>query len=331
MKRVAEREHDVVRRVDDVRDRAHAGGEQARLQPDRRLAHRHVAEEPPDVPRATLEVVDGHVDRLVARRLRVDSWRRPELELVEGGNLARDPVDREQIRPVARRLEEQHLLDERQHVAERRPGLGLGEHHDPGVVGAEGDLVLGENHPVRELAADLPLLELEPAREHRPGQRDGNRRTGAEVPGPADDLPRLALPHVDLAELEPVRIRMLVRLEHLADAEEPEVAVLVRHAATLDPFDLGGRDRKPGRQLLERHLDGDVVPQPGNRDSQNCLSTRRSPSQSGRMSGKSYLSCATRSIPQPNAKPDHSSGSRPTLSKTRGSTMPEPPISSQPE
>ena len=199
------------------------------------------------------------------------------------------------------------------------------------MVCAERDLVLGEDHPVGQLAADLPLLELQPAGKHRPGQRDGHGRSDAEVPGAADDLSRLALPHVDPAQLQPVGVRMLRRLQHLADAEEPEVAVLVRHAATLDPFDLGRRDREPGRQLLERHLDGDVVPQPGNRDSQNCLSTRRSPSQSGRMSGKSYLSCATRSIPQPNAKPDHSSGSRPTFSNTRGSTIPEPPISSQPE
>ena len=36
VQRVPEREHDVVRRVDDVRDRPHAGGVQARLQPDRR-------------------------------------------------------------------------------------------------------------------------------------------------------------------------------------------------------------------------------------------------------------------------------------------------------
>ena len=286
VERVPQCEHDVVRRVDDVRDRAHARVEQARLQPDRRLADLHVAEEPPDVAGTALEVVDRDVDRLVTGRLRVDARRLRELELVERRNLARNAVDREEIGSVARRLDEQHLLDERKHVAERRPGLGLGEDHDPGVVGAELDLVLGEDHPVRELATDLPLLELEPAGEHRPGQRNGHGRSGAEVPRSADDLPRLALPHVDPAQLQPVSVRMLRRLEHLADPEEPEVAVLVGDAAPLDALDLGCRDREPRRQLLERHLDGDVVPQPGDRDSQNCLSTRRSPSQRGRMSGK---------------------------------------------
>ena len=215
--------------------------------------------------------------------------------------------------------------------AQRRARLGLRQHHDPRVVRAELDLVLGEDHPVRELAANLALLELEAAGENRARERDRDRRAGAEVPGAADDLARLALPHVHPAELQPVRVRVLLRLEHLADAEEAEVAVLVRHASPLDSLDLGGRDREPRGELVERHLDGHVVAKPGDRDSQNCLSTRRSPSQRARMSGKSNFSCATRSIPQPKANPDHSSGSTPTFSNTRGSTMPAPPISSQPE
>ena len=45
VQRAAEREHHVVRHVDDVRDRADAGVPQARLQPQRRLADRDVAEE----------------------------------------------------------------------------------------------------------------------------------------------------------------------------------------------------------------------------------------------------------------------------------------------
>ena len=69
VQRVAEREHHVVRHVDDVRDRPHAGADQARLQPARRLADRDVAEQPPDVARAALQVVDADVHRLVARDL----------------------------------------------------------------------------------------------------------------------------------------------------------------------------------------------------------------------------------------------------------------------
>ena len=75
-------------------------------------------------------------------------------------------------------------------------------------------------------------------REHRARQRDGDRRAGAEVPGAADDLARLALADVDAAELEPVGVRVLAGLEHAADAEEPEVAVVVGDAAARDPLDL---------------------------------------------------------------------------------------------
>ena len=212
------------------------------------------------------------------------------------------------------------------------PGSISGSTMIPEWSRAELDLVLGQDHPVRELAANLALLELQPAREPRAGQRDRHGRARAEVPGAADDLARVALPHVHAAELEPVGVRVLLGLEHAPDPEEPEVAVLVGHATALDPLHLRGRDREPLRQLGQRHLQRDVLPQPGNRNThQNCVRTLRSPSHNARMSGKSYFSCATRSIPQPKAKPLHSSGSTPTFSNTRGSTTPEPPISIQPE
>ncbi len=287
--------------------------------------------EPADVTRTALEVLDRDLNGLVALRLRVLAGWRGQLEVVERGDLARETVDGQQVRAVSGRLDQQDLLHERQHVRQRRARLGLRQHHDPRVVRAELDLVLGEDHPVGELASHLALLELETAGQHRARERDRNRRAGAEVPGAAHDLARLALPHVHPAELQPVRVRVLLGLEHLADAEEAEVAVLVRHASPLDSLDLGGRDREARGELVERHLDGYVVAEPGDRDSQNCLSTRRSPSQRARMSGKSNFSCATRSIPQPKANPDHSSGSTPTFSNTRGSTIPAPPISSQPE
>src|SRR5262245_46839402 len=124
---------------------------------------------------------------------------------------------------------------------------------------------------------------------------------------------------------------MFRRLDDAPDTKEPEVAVPVGDAAALDPLDLGGRDRELRGEVVDRHLDRHVVAQPGDRDThQNCLSTRRSPSQRRRMSGMSCRSCAARSRPQPKAKPLHSSGSSPTFSKTRGSTMPAPPISIQP-
>ena len=208
------------------------------------------------------------------------------------------------------RLELQHDVGERQGVAERRSGLPLvGEDDDARVVVAELELLLGEDHPVGDAAAELRPLERPPVREHGARQRDGNGGAGGEVPRAADDLTRLALPHVHRAQLEPVGVGVLARLEHPADAVEAEVAVGVGDAARLDRPYLGAREQQPLRELRRRHVDVDVVAQPGERDSQNCLSTRRSFSQNMRMSGMPRRCAAMRSSPKPQAKPLHSSGS----------------------
>ena len=146
VERAAEREHHVVRDVDDVRDRPHPGAEQPRLQPARRIADGDVAEQPADVARAALQVVDADVDLLVRRDSAgaVPGHGR-ERHVQQGRDLAGDAVDGRQIGPVVAGLDLQHRVDERQHVGERRPRLVAAvEQHDPAVVGAELDLVLGD-------------------------------------------------------------------------------------------------------------------------------------------------------------------------------------------
>ena len=116
----------------------------------------------------------------------------------------------------------------------------------------------------------------------------------------------------------------------LPDAEEPEVAVLVGHAAALDPIHFRGRDREPLGQLRERHLERDVAPQPRDRDSQNCVRTRRSPSQSARMSG-SRTSAARRARSRSRRRSRSTPRGRRRRSRTLRVDHPEPPISIQPE
>ena len=138
---------------------------------DRRRPDRDVPKEAADVARAALEVLDADVEALVAPALlRVFPRRRRELEPVERGYLAGDSVDREQIGPVPGRLQQQDVLREGELVRERRARLPLvGQQHDPGVVDAELDLVLREDHSVRELAAQLCRLELAAVGQHRTG------------------------------------------------------------------------------------------------------------------------------------------------------------------
>ena len=310
VERAPEREHDVVGHVDDVRDRSDAGCEEAGAQPRRRGGDPHIAKEPADVAGAAFEILDDDVGGLVACERWIDPRRRREREPVEDRDLARETVDGEQVRTVAGHLELEHGVGDRQDVRERRPRFPrLPQDEDAGMVGAELELTLGENHPVRDRPAELGPLERASVRKERPRERDRDRRARTEVPRAADDLTRLCLADVDPAQLEAVGIRVLARLDDPADAIEPEVAVRVRDAATDDAVDLGGGHREPVRDVLDRRRERDVVAQPRDRHlHENCLRSRRSFSQSCRMSGSPWRSIAIRSRPRPNAKPETSSG-----------------------
>ena len=145
------------------------------------------------------------------------------------------------------------------------------------MVVAEADLVLGEDHPARGLAAELALVErLVEDRQERAGQRDRDGRAGLEVPRAADDLARVALPHVDLAHAQPVGVRMRLDLEHAADEEAADVAVDVRHADVDHALHLDGRREQPVGDLLRSRVDGDVLAEPGERRAhQNWLQQSR--------------------------------------------------------
>ena len=148
------------------------------------------------------------------------------------------------------------------------------------MVGAEVDLVLGEDHPLRHLPAKLAPLEREPVRERCAGERHGDARAGAEVPRAADDLRDLSAADVDGRELQPVGVRVLVGREHTADLEERRVG----RPSPVDPVDLGRDDREQVGDLLRRRLHAHVLAQPAHRDAhQNCLRKRRSFSQKVRM------------------------------------------------
>jgi hypothetical protein len=267
VQRIAQAEHDVVRDVDHVGDRTHAGGEQPPLEPGRRGCHPNVAERASDVARAAVEVRDLHVDGLLLGAWRIGPRRRRKLLAEECCNLARDAVDREQVGTVVAGLQLEHVLGELEDVGERRSRLGaVLEHEDAAVVDAELELALREDHSVRRLAAELRLLELLAVGKHRAGQCDGDRCPRTEVPRAADDLPRLGVAHVDAAKLQAICVWMLPRLDDLADEVVAEVAVGVGDAAPHDPVDFTTRDHEPPGDLLDRLVERDVFLQPAGGD-----------------------------------------------------------------
>ena len=271
---------------------------------------RHVLEQPRGEPRAQVGHLD--VDReagdRVAGRMAVLAPRRGrERRAGRGVDLARDAVDGEAVGPVRRDLQLEHVGGDRQHVGERRPGgERVVEHHDPVVVGADRDLVLGQDHPVGLLAAQLGLLELRAVGHHRAGPRDRDGLAGGDVGRAADDLRRLARAGVDEADAEPVGVRVAAGLEHLADDE-----VLERgDAVGVHAVDLGPRHGEPGRELERLEPGIAVVVEPEQRQPHpNCSRNRRSFSYMSRRSLTPCLRKAIRSIPIPNAKPWIRSGS----------------------
>ena len=272
----------------------------------------HASEDPAEVSRAADLILDGDLDPFRVQ----DGWildvNRQQLAVAERCDLARQPHHREEVDAVHCRRHVEHLVPDREHVDEGCPGLGaVLEHDDPAVVVAELELALRQDHPPGLLAAKLALGQgsLDPGKQ---GTRkpNGNRRAGAEVPGAADDLARLAFTDVDLAELELVRVRMLPRLEHRAHAEVPQVAVDVGNADLDQAFDIEGRHGQPVCDLVGGRVHPDVLTQPREGSThQNWVSSRRSSRQSSRKSGMPWRSTAMRSSPQPKANPEYRSGS----------------------
>jgi hypothetical protein len=310
VQRLAGQEHRVVRDVDDVVDRALAGGHQPRLQPLRRRADRHALERACGEARVEVRSLDADLDaRDVARGAGIVGPRRGR-QWRAGGRvgLARDPVDRQAVGPVGRDLELEDLGGDRQHVGERgarrEPAV---EDHDAGVLGADGDLVLGEDHPVGLDAAQLGDPELRAVGQHRPRPGHRDDLTGRDVGRAADDLLRPAVAHVDRAHGQAIGVGVARGLEHAPDDEALELA----HAVMVDGLDLRAGHcqallEQPGRQPRVHVL---LQPFQGDAHQPNCSRKRRSLSQKTRRSVTPCLSMAMRSMPIPQAKPWTFSGS----------------------
>ena len=142
----------------------------------------------------------------------------------------------------------------------------IGEDEDAAVVGAELQLALREDHPVGDLAAQLRLLEPVPVGEHGARKRHGDGCARPEVPGPADDLARLALPDVDPAELQPVGVRVRLGRDDTADDEAAEVGAVIGHADVDDLLDLERRDGETSGDLRDGGGRVDELTEPADRD-----------------------------------------------------------------
>src|SRR6185436_19541038 len=167
--------------------------------------------------------------------------------------------------------------------AHGRARLGRpGQDPDALVLVGELELALRADHALALEAADLRLLELEPA-----GELDARERHGYVLPArdvaraahDLDELPLAARADVDLAERQLVGVRVAAVLDHVADDDVREPG-----REGLDALDLGRVDRQVVRDLLRREAgEIDVTSEPAVGDVHRASSlTRTAPGSAGR-------------------------------------------------
>ena len=184
-----------------------------------------------------------------------------------------------------------------------------GQHHDAVVVVAEGELALGADHPVGDLAVRRPRGDLEAAGQDRARQRDDHEVAGDEVAGAADDAADAAAggADVDLAPADRLlELRELLDLEHAAHDQRAVDAGTDR----LDRLDLEPGADEAGGDVAAGLARGDLdeLAQPRQRrahqaSTPNASEKRTSPSTMSRMSLTPLRNIRVRSTPMPKAKP----------------------------
>ena len=120
------------------------------------------------------------------------------------------------------------------------------------------------HHAVGDLAAQLASGDLDPAGQGGLVQRDRadlTHRIGGHVGRAGDDLDRLALPHVELADFEMVGVRMVNDRQHLAGHDVFDLRAEVENL-----LDLGAGHGKPCVILLGRDAGNiGIIRKPGKR------------------------------------------------------------------
>ncbi len=258
--RLAELQHHVVGRVDDVADRALTSRQQAHLDRVGRRANPEPAHPPADEPGAQVGIEDLHRQPLGDRRaapLLHHRLRPADLLAGCGGDLAREPEDRERVAAVRLDVHVQHdvavELDEGD-----AEGRVAGKDEDPVCVAGEAQLVARAEHAVADDAHLLGALDTTVAGQDCARKRDRDALARGDVRRAADDRERLRpVPQRHGREAEAVCARVLLDREQLARDD-----VLPVGAPTLDGLDLHAQERQAFGELLRRQVDCDELAQP---------------------------------------------------------------------
>ena len=222
--------------------------------------HLAPADDADRVARAACRVIDGHAHGLVHRRAvgsggqlrhHLGQGVRP-IALVHGTHLARKARDREAVGTVRRDLQVQHRVGELRIVRERHAhGRVLRQDPDALVIGAQAQLAARAAHAGARHAAQLRLLDLEIAGQHRAHGSHRHLDAGCNVRRAAHDLHRLVRAHVHRDHVHVVAVGMRLARLHVPDHHAVE-----RRARLLDALHARARQVEPVAELLHvsRHV-----------------------------------------------------------------------------
>ena len=186
----------------------------------------------------------------------------------------------------------------------------------PCVVGAEVDLVLGEDHPFGDLAAQLSPLERQPVRQRRARaarpppsrpRRSSRRRRRSGTVGPRPPRPcRAGAGPRSGASPPRARARRGRGRGCRPPARRPRWTTSFTSPVEIESASAISSAARVDAHVLAQPADRDASELP--QEAEVVLPERRG------CSAMPLRSCAVRSIPIPNAKPVYSSGSQPTNS-----------------
>ncbi|EQD30043.1 hypothetical protein B1A_20388, partial [mine drainage metagenome] len=149
-------------------------------------------------------------------------------------HFAGDTEDRERVTPVRGYIEiEDHIVELQIGRERHADGRVRGQFQDSLRALGQAQLPGRTQHPGRLDAAQLRGFDRHAPGEPRPDQRQRALETGARIGGATDDLQRLARSGRDAADLQLLRIRMLLGRE---DFGHPQIRELRR--GRLDRFQL---------------------------------------------------------------------------------------------
>ena len=236
VRRTAEFEHHVVGDVDERRDRALTGALEAFLHPRGRFgAGVDVADDARSEAAAEIGRFDAHGQTAVARGRHGLHFGKRQRRTRHGVQVARDADQGECVAAVRRQLHFDAGVVELGVFADvRAHGRVFGKKPNARVVLGDAEFARRAEHPHRDDAAQLRLLDLEAAREFGADEGAGGLHARLDVRSAADDLQEFARAGVHFADVQMVGILMIAAGDDLRHDDARKGG---RHARNLLHFE----------------------------------------------------------------------------------------------